>query len=135
MEPSKKDIRFRQRFSNYEKACSRLKDALERDTKNDELIRSGLIQTFEFTFELAWKTMKDKLEAGGLIVTLPRDVIKAAYQAGYISDANIWIESLDSRNEMSHTYEEELSKKAADKIRNSFAPILFSLYEYFKKTI
>ncbi|MBM3437205.1 MAG: nucleotidyltransferase, partial [Bacteroidetes bacterium] len=59
-----KDIRWIQRFQNYQKAFLRLKEAIETEALN-ELERNGLIQRFEFTIDLAWKVMKDFLEEKG----------------------------------------------------------------------
>ncbi len=131
----KNEDRWKQRFANFEKAYGHFKDALTKDTENDILLRAGLIQTFEFTFELAWKTMKDKLEFKGIEAKLPRDVIKEAFQADYITNAVVWTEALDKRNEMSHMYDEQLTKKTEKLIRVSYAPILEELYVYLKKSL
>ena len=131
----KNENRWKQRFANFEKAYLFFNEALKADTANNDLLRAGLIQTFEFTFELAWKTMKDKLEYGGIEANLPRDVIQEAFRAGYISDDKAWIDALKRRNEMSHLYDQALTKKTEASIRSSFAPILGELYEYLKRSI
>lgn len=131
----KNENRWKQRFANFEKAYFFFKKALESDTINNELLRAGLIQSFEFTFELAWKTMKDKLEAGGIEVNLPRETIQEAFQAKFITNGEVWLDALKKRNEMSHLYDNTMTKKTEEMIRTSFAPILEDLYNYFKKSL
>jgi nucleotidyltransferase substrate binding protein (TIGR01987 family) len=93
-------IRWKQRFQNFERAYTRRSDGVE--LKNyDSLQEAGLIQTFEFTFELGWKTLKDYLELLGFDASSPRDVIKQAFQAGFVSNGHLWLDALDKRNLMS----------------------------------
>ena len=98
------DIRWKQRFSNYEKAFGELSAAVARGSY-DKLSQAGLIQMFELVFELAWKTLKDKLEYDGLKANSPRDTIKIAFQNSYIQNGELWIEALDNRNLLAHTYD------------------------------
>jgi hypothetical protein len=86
-----KDIRWLQRFSNLKKAFLRLKEAV--DTENlSELEREGLIQRFEYTYELAWKTLQDLLEAKGYLdIKGPTPVFQQAFQDGYITDGEAWM--------------------------------------------
>ena len=83
------DIRWKQRFQNYEKAFNRLSRAIEivRITPDDDLLQSGLVQTYEYTFELAWKTLKDYLEMEGFLLRSPRETIRQGFQSGYITNA------------------------------------------------
>lgn len=106
-----KKIRWKQRFENFEKVFKELKEATEK-SKLNKLERSGLVQTFEFTFELAWKTLKDYLESEGITAQSPRETIQQAFKSSYISDGDLWIDALEKRNLLSHTYSEELSLKA-----------------------
>ena len=72
-EISSQDIRWKQRFQNYEKAFKRLSRAIEvvKSAPDDDLLQSGLVQTYEYTFELAWKTLKDYLTLEGFEVRSP----------------------------------------------------------------
>ena len=126
------DIRWKQRFSNYEKAFSELSAAVARGSY-DKLSQAGLIQIFELVFELAWKTLKDKLEYDGLKVNSPRDTLKIAFQNGYIRNGELWIEALDNRNLLAHTYDETKSNEARDLIRGKYFSLLKDLQEYLKK--
>ena len=98
------EIRWRQRYGNFTRALDRLADAVDRESYSD-LERAGLVQTFEFTFELAWKTLKDLMNYEGYDADSPREVIKVGFANGYIIDADIWLEALESRNVLTHTYD------------------------------
>ena len=97
------DVRSQQRFSNFLKALARYEEALS--PKMSRLEEEGLIQRFEYTFELAWKTLQDLLfERGYETVRGPRPVLEQAFQDGVISDGPLWLEMLKSRNETVHLY-------------------------------
>jgi nucleotidyltransferase substrate binding protein (TIGR01987 family) len=123
------DIRWKQRFSNFKKAYEHLnsgiKIANERDLSNLE--EQGLIQAFEFTFELAWKTLKDYLEYQKVEVKFPRGVIKSAFKYDLIDDGEIWLSMLDKRNLMAHTYDEKTAQIAYNLIVSEFS-IQLSLF-------
>ena len=124
------DIRWRQRFQNFEKAFQQLSKAANIKTPS-ETERAGLIQIFEITFELAWKTLKDYLEKEGFQVQSPRETIKQAYQAGFIQEADIWLEALESRNLTTHTYDEAVAEKVSKMIHDHFFKILENCYQAF----
>ena len=128
------DIRWKQRFQNLENAFIHLKQASKRDTK-DWLIAAGLIRTFEFTFELSWKTLKDYMTEKGDTAKFPRDVIKNAFQSGLIKDGHHWIEMLDKRNELTHTYNEEQAARAVEIIKISFLPAIEQVYHTLKEKV
>ena len=129
---SKKDIRWRQRFDNFEKAFKQLQDAVSRIDELDDLSKEGLVQRFEYTFELTWKTMKDYLESKGVKVSFPRDTIKQAFATGVINDGDVWLEMLDSRNLTAHTYDESNFNKSVDLIVNKYFGLINELYENLK---
>lgn len=135
MKNNLKEIRWKQRFANFEKAYRSFQDALSRDTESDEVLRAGLVQNFEFLFEIAWKTLKDKLEAGGVEKMLPRDVIQEAFGVGFIKDGRVWLKMLDTRNKLSHIYDETVSKKAEKEIREKYSLAFTELYDYLKKSL
>lgn len=130
-----KDIRWRQRFANFEKAYRQFELVRKEDTEHNPIFRAALIQTFEFLFELAWKTMKDKLESEGFVVKNPRETIQQALQSNYINNGEFWIRAMDTRNDLSHTYDEAMSEEAEKKIREQYAPLFTGLYEYLKKSL
>lgn len=134
------DIRWKQRFSNYEKALNKLSEAiaffsegsekkeidqnaLKKDEVIDEILKEGLIQRFEYTHELAWNVMKDFLsEIGDVKVYGSKDATREAYGAGLISNGDAWMEMIKSRNKTSHTYNEETADEIFSKILNEYYP-------------
>jgi len=126
--------RWQQRFQNFEKAYNKLAEADDL-IEYSELEKTGLIKTFEYTFELAWKTLKDILEFEGFEVKSPREAIKQAFQTGYITDGDGWLDILDKRNLMTHTYDEETSQEVLDLIKNKYFDLMEQLYNTLKDKI
>ena len=127
------DIRWKQRFQNFDRGLVLLREALENGPSAlSALEKEGVIQRFEYTFELSWKTIKDFLEAGGLVINpvTPRQVIKDAFAAKVIGDGQTWIDMLDHRNLLSHTYDFLVFEKAVDAIHARYLPAMESLHEY-----
>lgn len=120
------DIRWKQRFQNFQKAGGQLREFIQKPELN-KFEKQGLIQCFEYTFELAWKTMKDYLEEQGFTVKSPREAIQTAFQAQLISDGHGWIDALEKRNLMAHTYDERKANEAEKLIRTVYFPILDQL--------
>ncbi|MBA2367833.1 MAG: nucleotidyltransferase substrate binding protein [Candidatus Protochlamydia sp.] len=125
------DIRWKQRFHNLERAFLFLERATSKSSFN-ELEAAGLVQSFEFTFELGWKTLKDYLTEQAFIVQSPRETIKQAFQSNYLKDGHIWMEMLEQRNLLTHTYNEEQAKAATQLICHSYFPALRQLYLFLK---
>jgi nucleotidyltransferase substrate binding protein (TIGR01987 family) len=121
---TKQDIRWKQRFSSYQKALSQLTKFIKKETLN-ELEEQGLIQAFEYTFELAWNVMKDFYEYQGTEdIQGSRDAIRLAFKRGLIEDGDGWMKMIASRSLTSHTYNEEtaevISKDISEKYYNLF---------------
>ncbi|MCA1950707.1 MAG: nucleotidyltransferase substrate binding protein [Treponema sp.] len=121
------DIRWQQRFSNYKHALSQLDEFISIGSLN-KFEKQGLIQCFEYTFELAWKTMKDYLEAEGYAIQSPRAAIQIAFQSGLINEGHLWIDALEKRNLMAHTYDEARAEEAVNLITHSYYTILKEFY-------
>ena len=105
------DIRWIQRFQNYQKALAQLARAvdLSRQRPLTELERQGMVQAFEYTHELAWNTLKDFLESRGVNNLFgSRDTTRAAFAAGLIQEGDLWMQMIQSRNQTTHTYNEEI---------------------------
>jgi nucleotidyltransferase substrate binding protein (TIGR01987 family) len=125
--------RWRERLDSYRKALHFLQQAV-RQAEYSELERAGLVQAFEFTFELGWKLLKDYLEAEGYVVNSPRSAIQTAVQAQLLSEENgyDWLEALQSRNRLAHTYDQAHSLEAERLIKQRYAPLLDRLSDYFQ---
>lgn len=120
-----KDIRWVQRFQNFNKAFSQLELFLAQSELN-RLEEQGLIKAFEYTFELAWKTLQDLLQHKGYLdIAGPKPVIQQSFQDGYIADGQGWLRMQKSRNLTSHTYNEETADEIVSDIQKDY-------YQYFK---
>jgi nucleotidyltransferase substrate binding protein (TIGR01987 family) len=99
------------------------------------LEREGLVQRFEYTFELAWKTLKDYLEYSGVVLeqVTPRFVIKAAFAARIIADGDAWIAMLAHRNLMTHTYDEAKFREAVEQIARRYVHALDQVHGVLEK--
>jgi len=130
------DIRWKQRFQNFDRAFLLLREALENGSANlSPLEKEGVIQRFEYSYELAWKTIKDYLEQNGVIITpvTPRQVLKEAFASKVIEDGQVWIDMVDHRNLLSHSYDFSLFEKAVEAIVARYLPAMDSLHEFLLK--
>ena len=108
------DIRWRQRLDSYHKALMRLDDAvaLMRERALSDLERQGVIQAFEFTYELAWNLLKDYLEWQGITgIVGSRDTLREAFKRGLVSDGHAWMAMLQDRNRTMHTYNQQTARE------------------------
>lgn len=127
------DTRWKQRFQNFDSAFTLLRQALEHGPSAlSPLEKEGVIQRFEYSFELAWKTLKDFLEEGGLVISpvTPRQVLKDAFAAKVLADGQVWIAMLDHRNLLSHSCDFSVFEKAVDAIADSYLPAMAELHQY-----
>lgn len=129
------DIRWKQRFQNFDKAFHRLERAVNivRQNPDNDLLQAGLIQTYEFTFELAWKTLKDYLESEGFTVPSPKATIRQAFQSGYIQHGDSWMKALNDRNLTTHTYDEDIANEVVHDIETTYFNLLKELHQWFQK--
>jgi nucleotidyltransferase substrate binding protein (TIGR01987 family) len=114
---SEKDVRWLQRFNNFNKAFSQLSDAVQLAEQRElsKLEEQGLLQAFEYTHELAWNTLKDFLENRGVQNMYgSRDATREAFKAGLIENGETWMDMVNSRNLTTHTYDEITARKIAD---------------------
>ncbi|WP_304332086.1 nucleotidyltransferase substrate binding protein [Brachyspira innocens] len=130
------NIRWKQRFNNFSKAY-KLLNSVFKERKIEELSileQEGVIQRFEYTYELAWKTLKDYLEYNGNLNNIDitaRNVFKEAYSAGIIKEQGIFIDMMLSRNLLSHTYDFARFKEIIIKIENDYLNVLEDLHNFF----
>lgn len=119
------EVRWQQRLDHFGKAWAQLDKACEKESYTD-LERAGLVQMFEFTFELAWKSLKDLLYYEGYDAQSPLEVIRKGFEVGYVDehDTEAFLDGLAKRNLLSHTYEEATAAEAERLIKESYAPML-----------
>ena len=128
-------IRYKERFEDFEKALEKLKQAfLEEPT---ELVIDGTLQRYEFTFELAWKTIKDYLDYNGIVsnISSPRNVIQQAYQSKIIKNGDIWIQMMLDRNLLSHLYDEKKSREIYENIKKKYLKQFEEFKDFLRKNI
>jgi nucleotidyltransferase substrate binding protein (TIGR01987 family) len=126
------DIRWRQRFQNFERAFLLLEKYIGKSDLS-EIERAGLIQFFEMTLELSWKLMKDFLESESFVVNSPRETVKQAFQIGLIENGHSWIDALTDRNLATHTYNEEVAIKLVESIHTTYFEELRKFYNRMLK--
>lgn len=125
--PKSADIRWQQRFSNYRKALAQLRKFMAQDQLN-ELEEQGLIQSFEYTHELAWNTLKDFLEHSGYTdIFGSKDATRMAFQLGLIEEGELWMAMIQDRNRSTHTYNPDTAKAIVENIKLRFFDLLVSL--------
>lgn len=128
------DIRWIQRFDNYKKAMKQLTDAVNLSKKRNltELESQGLVQVFEYTHELAWKTLKDFLEEkGNDNIYGSKDATRKAFELEIIKNGEIWMNMIKSRNLSTHTY----NKDTVDQITKNILEVYFDEFVSFEKTM
>lgn len=130
------DIRWQQRLANFSRALALLREAMANGPSAlNQLEKEGVIQRFEYCFELAWKTTKDYMEANGFlfVVVMPRQVLKDAYAAKVIADGAVWIAMLDHRNLLSHTYNPAVFEEAVEAIHRQYLPAMEQLFNFLQQ--
>lgn len=124
----RQDIRWQQRFANYQKALAQLQKFIDKGALS-ELEQQGLIKAFEYTYELAWTTLKDFLEYQGETELFgSRDCIRKAFQVGLITEGQIWMDMLKSRNKTSHTYNQETADEITRAVLNDYHPVFVDFH-------
>lgn len=132
MPMSDEDIRWRQRHHNYRKALAQLDEAmaLMQARELSKLEKQGVIQAFEFTYELGWNTLKDYLVWQGIEgIVGSRDTIREAFSVGLIADGQKWMDMLIDRNRTSHTYNEATAEAILQNIRQRHHALFTALDE------
>ena len=123
------DVRWIQRLSNFHKAMLQLKEAvtLVQTRPLSNLEKQGLIQCFEYSHELAWKTMKDFLESKGATeIYGSKDVTREAFRLGIIEEGQTWMDMIKSRNQTSHIYDEKTVEEIVQLVVKSYYPLLLA---------
>lgn len=129
---------YQSKYENFIAAYRRLSEGVEiyaQDPSNT-IVRDGLIQRFEFTFELAWKTIKAVYEEEGLATTSsPKPILREAYAEGLIHDEQLWLDMLEDRNAVSHIYKEEIAADVCLDIKERYVGAIQLLIEALQPRI
>ena len=112
------------RYEYFQHSCEKLQSALTKDINIDDLYLDGVIQRFEFCFELSWKLMKAYLAFEGIEANSPRSSIRESFKIGLITEAEDWLDMLEKRNLSSHTYDEETAKEIYQNISQKYISLL-----------
>jgi nucleotidyltransferase substrate binding protein (TIGR01987 family) len=125
------DVRWQQRFSNYRKALERLEDFTQPPALN-EREKQGLIKAFEYTYELAWNTLRDLLRSQGNASLLgARDSLREAFRLGLIEEGETWMLMIQDRNLTGHTY----NRSTADAIASQIVACYLPCFQQLRSTL
>jgi nucleotidyltransferase substrate binding protein (TIGR01987 family) len=116
--------RWIQRFDSFQKAFAVLERIcdIQNERELTEAEKMGMIQSFDFSFELAWNLMKDYLNWKGIMeIVGSKDAIRQAYKNGIIVNGEIWMDMIERRNDTSHTYDEKIAEKVVNSVLNLYA--------------
>ena len=132
------DVRWKQRFSNFKKALIQLEGAvtLSQQRELSQLEKQGVIQAFEFTHELAWNVLKDYLEdQGEQNIRGSKDATRSAFKVSLITEGELWMAMIQSRNISSHTYDEETAELLFIAIVVDYCPLFLVLRSEMERLI
>jgi len=122
------DIRWKQRFENFEKAYFQLKEFIEKKSLN-KFEEQGLIKSFEYTYELSWNLIKDYLVYQGTVgITGSRDAIRKGFNLGLINNGDEWMKMIEDRILTVHTYNEETANEISHRIKNQYYSLFTDFY-------
>lgn len=130
------DIRWQQRFDNYQRALKTLTDgvALSRERALSDLEKQGLIQAFEYTHELAWNCLKDYLQYQGVQPLMgSRDATRQAYNVGLIDNGEQWMDMIANRNRTSHTYNKATAEAIVSAVIDRYHPLFVKLAQHLEQ--
>ncbi|MEA1999465.1 MAG: HI0074 family nucleotidyltransferase substrate-binding subunit [Euryarchaeota archaeon] len=127
-------IEAKLQLKNFENVTKRLKFALEYDPLELDIALDATIQRFEFTFEMAWKSVKLAAKAVGYDCKSPKGCLKLAYRMGWIEDEEKWLELLEARNLTSHTYDQDTAMDVYETVKDN-CEVFDSLLNELKKEI
>ena len=130
---TKEDIRWIQHLANFTKALGQLTKFIEKGDLN-ELEKQGLIQSFEYTYELAWNTIKDYFEDQAETgIYGSRDAFRLAFRRGLIENGKIWMDMIKNRTLTAHTYNEEIADAIAGAIVDAYYSEFVTLQNRLQK--
>lgn len=124
------------KFENFRKALKNLQDIYQYDEPYENVILTGMVSLFEICFEQSWKAMKEILVEQGFAegkTGSPRQVIKTAYAAGMISEEELWLEALISRNNVAHAYNQDIALDIVQRTKSSYVQMFLKLKDTIER--
>ena len=118
------------KYENFCSALQNMKDIYKYQEPYDNVVLTGLVGLYEITFEQSWKMMKELLEAHGYeegATGSPKIILKTAYQAGMIKDEKVWLQALQERNNVTHSYNHKIALEIVNKAKNEFYDMFCAL--------
>jgi len=129
------EIRWRQRFANYQKALQQLTKFIDKGELN-ELEEQGLIQAFEYTHELAWNVLRDYLiEKGHQSIHGSRDATREAFKLDLIQDGDTWMDMIRDRNRTNHAYNQDTAESITCNIKERFFALFVELQQTMRNLL
>ena len=119
-------------FDSFKKSLQRLDEVLK--AEKTVINRDAAIQRFEFTVELAWKSIQQFLRSQKIICRSPKECLQESFKFGLVNDDSLWIKMIDDRNLTAHTYNEALAEEIYDRLPN-YLPLFDSLKIKLQKSI
>lgn len=124
------------KYENFCKALSNLKELETKSPPYDTITTAGMVALFEICFDQSWKAMKEILELHGIgekKIGSPKMIIKQAFAAGIIDDETLWLEALTARNDVAHSYNEEIALEIIKASQEKFIAMFETLKEEIDK--
>lgn len=124
------------KYENFCRAYKNLKDSISIQPPYDTVTLTGLVGLFEIAFEQSWKMIKEILEYHGYEQSStgsPRTIIKTAYSAGMINDEQVWLKALSARNNVSHSYNEEIALAIVNETKEFYTDMFENLKQAVEK--
>lgn len=123
-------LRWQQRLDSFGRALSRLEEACRKESYT-RLELAGLVKTFEFTYELGWKVLKDLLLYQGQQTGTPREAVRGGFDAHYLNeqDCEIFLDAMDRRNKLAHIYEQRIAQEVEALIKQKYYPMFCRLQQ------
>ena len=118
------------KYENFCASLNNLKDIYQYDAPYDNVVLTGLVALYGICFEQSWKAKKELLESHGVAESAtgsPKQILKAAYQAGMIVDESLWLDALVSRNNVSHAYNQNIALEILEKTKTSYYEMFCAL--------
>lgn len=132
------DIRLNEKLSDFGKVLSRLKEAIDESKSNplSSTLKDGVIQRFEFCYEICWKLMKYYLESEGIQeAKSPKSTFREAFKIGIIENGEEWIDMLNDRNLTSHVCDEQVAVDIYEKILATYFEKMNDIYILLKSKV